>query len=770
MPNKWVEHVRKWSADHGVSYMCATSMPACKEAYKPVKAPKNTKKANIEQMGMEDKDVALPKKAKKGITADTLKDKIAQIKEAKKMGVEDIKSALLRRAVGIVQPLQSADTAVVKPKGRPKKYETAEEAKRMKSVKTVEARKARKAKVATPVATPVVVEAMEIAEPTQSTKQGFSQKTIDEVKSTLAKKVAQAKAVPPKGKLKPSEVKDFASRLPEGLEKYTASFLLETDPLKEFDSKNGLYALYYSLGLLGDFPYVHDDGSEIYTPGGSRSFFPEVGHVKYGKQMTRTQKYGVVLPDWAGRVTPRGKPGVVLSAPGIIDSMNAVNGAVKTIMAKNRQSDWDAEVYYAKSPDSKSSIRCIVRWTGKKGQRGQNALWQEYWKANIRPLMMDSARWDRALDRVSERKEGVEADKAVAREATVAETTRIGAEAIKTDKSTADLMKIVQVTLADNDTKLHGYTVWKDKPANYIIGRMKEIFDKPPEQWYVKDGKPVMKDLRRVWRFFKERVEAKPLGNFSEKKRIALEKAYYAWDNMRVEEESYDTTEEWEEAIESATEDILRRYGVSEKDFNTYKKLKRGRGYDMEGGAGSYDAEHADEMVDNYSMIINHLVEHISDPSEPVDPRDYDQAIHFIREMRRAKGGAELYYGGMMPAGAPPPPPPRSDAGRRVFHTPGLLELMEQFLRPAGAVPEDIRQAIIDGRNVPRLHGGDLGDDLRKGLHEAGKPFSILGINPGSSGFDLGRNVIAPAMMKTKWGNPKTGIFSKSFWTPKKHH
>jgi hypothetical protein len=68
------------------------------------------------------------------------------------------------------------------------------------------------------------------------------------------------------------------------------------------------------------------------------------------------------------------------------------------------------------------------------------------------------------------------------------------------------------------------------------------------------------------------------------------------------------------------------------------------------------------------------------------------------------------------------------------------------------------------------MYGGDLGDDLRKGLHEAGKPFSILGINPGSTGFDLGQNVIAPAMMKTKWGNPKTGIFSKSFWTPKKHH
>ena len=362
MANKWVEHVRKWSADHGVTYMCATSMPACKEAYKKGKAPKNTQKANREQMGMEDKDVALPK-AK--ISADTLKDKISQIKEAKKMGIEDIKSAMLRRAQGIVQPLQSADTAVVKPKGRPKKYATAEEAKRMKSVKTVEARRAKKAKA--------------------------------------------------------------------------------------------------------------------------------------------------------------------------------------------------------------------------------------------------------------------------------------------------------------KETEGAGYH-----------------------------------DLQEV------------------------------------------------------TDDELFRTMV-------------------QGGAHTED-----NQIDNYSMIINHLVEHISDPSEPVDPRDYDQAIHFIREMRRAKGGAELYskeyYGGMMPAGAPPP---RSDAGRRVFHTPGLLEIMEQFLRPAGAVPEDIRRAIIEGRNVPRLHGGvytpvnsgnQFLDVVANTGHQLGQehPASKFGLNPFDMGFKVGEK-LGNAMMKTKLGNPHTGIFSKSFWTPKKH-
>ena len=42
MPNKWVEHVRQFSKDNQLSYGCALSTPACKEAYKATKATKAT--------------------------------------------------------------------------------------------------------------------------------------------------------------------------------------------------------------------------------------------------------------------------------------------------------------------------------------------------------------------------------------------------------------------------------------------------------------------------------------------------------------------------------------------------------------------------------------------------------------------------------------------------------------------------------------------------------------------------------------------------------
>jgi len=44
MANAWIEHVRKWSKDNGVSYMCAISKPECKAAYKGGKAPSGKSK------------------------------------------------------------------------------------------------------------------------------------------------------------------------------------------------------------------------------------------------------------------------------------------------------------------------------------------------------------------------------------------------------------------------------------------------------------------------------------------------------------------------------------------------------------------------------------------------------------------------------------------------------------------------------------------------------------------------------------------------------
>lgn len=477
MANKWVEFVRKWSKDHNVSYMCASSMPECKAEYKSGKAPKNTQKANREQMGAED-----VRSAKKG--AEVLKE----IKEAKKMGIEDIKSALLRRAQGIVQPLQTADTAVVKPKGRPKKYATAEEAKRMKSVKTVEARKAKKAKEAEPVVVPMA--------PTGA---------------------------------RGDDLIHYSPKL---------SLTKSREELRQIYNKS----YYYSL-LLNDV-------------------------------------------DW-------------------YDAFNGLNASKKSV-----------DKALSVSKKIKEMIKGVL--TDAFGFRDFYLL-DDFEVAKIN---------NPYFRKVSRTRDQLTAD---------------------------DLASIGIIEKGDG-------WVFKVK-----------IFNKKVEE--------IEEELK------------------SDEDRIRM---------IRASGAGYESSDS--DMSEVSDDEIISR--INKKGKVVHLKT---RDDIMRGG------RHSDD-VDNYSMIINHLVEHISDPSEPVDPRDYDQAIHFIREMRRAKGGAELYsreYGGA--------------------YTP--VNSGNQFL------------------DVIAQTGHELGQS-----HPGGK---IL--NP----FDLGEKLgekLGNAMMKTKLGNPKTGIFSKHFWTPKKRH
>jgi len=59
------------------------------------------------------------------------------------------------------------------------------------------------------------------------------------------------------------------------------------------------------------------------------------------------------------------------------------------------------------------------------------------------------------------------------------------------------------------------------------------------------------------------------------------------------------------------------------------------------------------DVLDNYSTIIKHLVSHITDPTEPVDPRDYKHTIRLINGIRQLKGGRAI-------------PPSQSDSESRL--------------------------------------------------------------------------------------------------------
>lgn len=49
MGNKWVEHVKKFSKKHNISYSCAITDPLCKSEYKKIPYTNNEKERDFDK-------------------------------------------------------------------------------------------------------------------------------------------------------------------------------------------------------------------------------------------------------------------------------------------------------------------------------------------------------------------------------------------------------------------------------------------------------------------------------------------------------------------------------------------------------------------------------------------------------------------------------------------------------------------------------------------------------------------------------------------------
>lgn len=197
--NRWTNWVKEFASKNNLSYGCALSTPECKTEYRAKYGVKLTKKQQKElekeqkeneKMGAEDKNVAVKKikppappntpapissatveavkarerarhkervvelksKLNKNLALSGIVQKGKELQERNEMGTEDINRA--KKKIRVKKPKQNIQLIIeedepepaVKKRGRPKKYETAEEARQMKIKKTIEASKRRQAK------------------------------------------------------------------------------------------------------------------------------------------------------------------------------------------------------------------------------------------------------------------------------------------------------------------------------------------------------------------------------------------------------------------------------------------------------------------------------------------------------------------------------------------------------------------------------------------------------------------------------------------------
>lgn len=92
MPNNWINWVKSYAQQNGLSYACALSQPACKDGYRAKHgvSKKVPQKVERERMGLEDINIKPPPPRRKPTQ---------HSKEAFKMAGEDISSRLMRENI-----------------------------------------------------------------------------------------------------------------------------------------------------------------------------------------------------------------------------------------------------------------------------------------------------------------------------------------------------------------------------------------------------------------------------------------------------------------------------------------------------------------------------------------------------------------------------------------------------------------------------------------------------------------------------------------------
>jgi len=142
----WTEHIKAFAKEHNISYGCALSNPDCSASYRNKRPQKLNKKETkeVENMGLEEPTGIINRtNSKKSATHKkrviNMKSKLDNMREAnenQEMSNNDIPAPPSR------VPVATA-VAVRRKVGRPKKYNTAEEARKMKIVQSIASNKRR---------------------------------------------------------------------------------------------------------------------------------------------------------------------------------------------------------------------------------------------------------------------------------------------------------------------------------------------------------------------------------------------------------------------------------------------------------------------------------------------------------------------------------------------------------------------------------------------------------------------------------------------------
>lgn len=178
-----------------------------------------------------------------------------------------------------------------------------------------------------------------------------------------------------------------------------------------------------------------------------------------------------------------------------------------------------------------------------------------------------------------------------------------------------------------------------------------ENSDELSDEWFINEYKKIMS---------KTKTKSKPI---KEKKTYKEEKIMKASSELKKKGNKYtvDTEMNVKDGLDGKTKRALKKsiteemnkkiknskkpvgFGVEKivLDYSSSEDEKpKKRGRPKKGKGLESDSSSDEEDIKTYGQMLKHLVSHIKDPKEPIDPKDYKHAVMLIKKIKSKKGGA----------------------------------------------------------------------------------------------------------------------------------
>ena len=161
----------------------------------------------------------------------------------------------------------------------------------------------------------------------------------------------------------------------------------------------------------------------------------------------------------------------------------------------------------------------------------------------------------------------------------------------------------------------------KDKLEYY--NKLKNMKNKPKKEYKEEKIMKASSELKKKGSKYSVDTEMTVKEGLDGKTKRALKKS--------IEDAVKDNIKGFKKPIGSGIRKIDLDYSSSEDE----KPRKRGR--PKKGKGLEYDSSDDEDDIKTYGDLLEHLVKHIKDPKEKIDPNDFKQAIELIKKIKSKK-------------------------------------------------------------------------------------------------------------------------------------